>query len=77
MSQANSEDFVGEGSLIEMPAEDNMFSQEEELAPVPEVSATPRVHSKQGFNIYSMLLLLSFLFLLVATIMFFNESGKY
>ena len=78
MSPPNSDDLFGDdggGALIEMPADDGggvEMQAEPMMAP-----ATPTVHRKQGFSIYSMMLILSFLFLLVATILFFSDAGKY
>ncbi|MEM7784480.1 MAG: hypothetical protein AAF939_05855 [Planctomycetota bacterium] len=79
MSQANSDDMFSDagGALIEMPADDGeMFQGADEdmgqSVPVPQVN-----YAKQGFNIYSMLLTISFIFLLIATILFFIEVGQF
>ena len=41
----------------------------------PAVSAAPR-YRKMGFNIYSVMLICSFVFMLVAMILFFIEAGS-
>ncbi len=41
----------------------------------PNIPAAP-MYRKQTFSIYSVMLILSFVFLLVATIMFFMEAGR-
>ncbi len=79
MSPPNSDDLFGDdgggGALIEMPADDDGgISMPAEPMAAP---STPSVVRKQSFSIYSMMLILSFLFLLVATILFFSDAGKY
>lgn len=77
MSQVNSDDMFDEvgGGLI-VPGEDDGV----DMMPEQPMAAPPRPapsYSQQGFNIYTMLLLLSFLFLLTATILFFSDAGSY
>jgi len=46
------------------------------VAATPVVPAAPR-YKKQGFSIYTIMLMLSFLCLLAGLIMMFVEAGKY
>ena len=50
---------------------------EQQPAEVAEMSAPAPVYRKQGFSIYSVMLILSFVFLLVASIILFINVGKY
>lgn len=62
MSQPNSFD---EGSMFDEALEDQPMNDAEMMQPVKQ-------YRKQGFSIYTLLLLLSFLFLTTASIIFFN-----
>ena len=74
MSLASSDDMFGDaGELSEIPAEEGDLMTSE---PGPSAPAAPQ-YRKQGFSIYTMLLVLSFVFLLTATILFFVDAGKY
>lgn len=78
MSQVNSDDMPDAGGALIAVGDDQeeMFAQpQEDYDPTPMVQQVN--YSKQGFNIYSMLLALSFFFLLIATIMFFVEVGRF
>lgn len=69
-------DFGDEGfedALDEVPEEGgDMDASMEASAP----AAPAPVYRKQGFNIYSVLLILSFVFLTTAMIITFNVAGK-
>jgi len=74
MSQANSE--FGEDpfatATIDSPyEEDGMMA--EQASPVSEA---PR-YRKQGFSVYSVMLIMSFVFLTAAAIIFFIDADKY
>ena len=43
--------------------------------PTPQVAAPPQ-YRKQGFSIYSVMLILSFVFLVTAMILLFQEVGR-
>lgn len=43
---------------------------------MPEAPPAP-VYRPQGFSIYTVMLIISFVCLLIATILFFNASGRY
>ena len=72
MSQASSDfgddAFGGEMIEAEFGAEEGMMP--EQVAPAPRFR-------KQGFSIYTVMLLMSFAFLLIAAIMFFINAGKF
>lgn len=53
---------------------DSEFEETQPTAPV--VPAAPR-YRKQGFNIYTVMLILSFVCLLAGMIIMFVEAGKY
>lgn len=72
MSQANS-DF-GDGfddGIIESPVDDGMSMGDD--AP----TAPPVQYRKQEFNIYSIMLILSFVFLTTAAIIFYMNASKF
>ena len=78
MSQVNSEfgddpfaTATVEGGGFE---EDSMMAQEE--APMAAAPQAP-TYRKQGFSIYSVMLILSFIFLTAAAIMLFIDADKY
>lgn len=73
MSQASSDfgDDPFANAMVESP-DDGMMQQEQ--APV---APPPPQYRKQEFSIYSVMLILSFVFLLVASILFFMDAGKY
>jgi cytoskeletal protein RodZ len=52
--------------MFDQPGED--ASQPMSMEPVPQ-------YKKQGFSVYTMMLLLSFLFLTTASILFFSYAG--
>jgi hypothetical protein len=59
-----------------MFGDEQSFDDGQESADATAEVAQPQVQYRpQGFNIYSMMLLLSFLFLTAASIIFFNYSG--
>ena len=75
MSQVNSE--FGEDpfatATIDGPyEEDGMLEQQ----PAPMAPQAPR-YRKQSFSIYSVMLIMSFVFLTAAAIMFFIDADKY
>ncbi|MDG1873352.1 MAG: hypothetical protein P8J27_05550 [Mariniblastus sp.] len=73
MSQASSDlDDPFANATVEAGPEDGMISEE----PVG-MAPPPPQYRKQDFSIYSILLILSFVFLMFAAIMFFIEAGKY
>ena len=79
MSLANSDDLFGGGGggeLSEIPMESDAGMMEGGESTAPQTPPAPQ-YRKQGFGIYTMMLLLSFLFLLIATILFFVEAGKF
>ncbi len=69
MSQASSDfdDDFG-GAMIEADGDEGVE--------MPMV-APPPAYRKQGFSIYTVMLILSFVFLTIASIMFFIDAGKY
>ncbi|MFT5301966.1 MAG: hypothetical protein ACI87E_003346 [Mariniblastus sp.] len=72
MSLANSDfsdDAFGD-ALVEPGADDQGMPMQPPPAPAP-------VYQKQGFSIYTVMLILSFVFLTTAAIMFFIDAGKY
>lgn len=72
MSQASSDlggDAFGD-SLLESGGEDQSLVPQEQIV-------APPAYRKQGFSIYSVMLILSFVFLLTACILFFIDAGKY
>jgi hypothetical protein len=72
MSQASSDlDDPFGNALVETGAEDQGMMTSAEMAPPP-----PQ-YRKQGFSIYSVMLILSFVFLMTAAIMFFVNAGKF
>jgi hypothetical protein len=77
MSPPNSEDLFGDagGELIQMPDDPGMM--EEEPAQMAAPAAAAPLYRKQGFSMYTMMLILSFVFMLIATILFFMDAGKY
>ena len=75
MSPPNSEQILdesafGDGELT--PLEDSQIQAEaaEPIVPAP-------VYRKQGFSIYTVMLILSFVFLLTAMIFLFIEAGRF
>ncbi len=44
---------------------------------VPQITPRAPVYRKQGFSIYSFLLILSFVFLLISIILLFIEVGRF
>lgn len=72
MSQANSDfgDDPFANAMVESSPEDGMMEQ----APV---APAPPQYRKQEFSIYSVMLILSFVFLMIAAILFFMDAGKY
>lgn len=72
MSQASSDfgsdDAFGD-ALLEPEGSDQSF------APTQQVPAPP-AYRKQGFSIYSVMLILSFVFLTTAAILFFIDAGS-
>ncbi len=72
MSLANSDfsdDAFGD-ALMENPGD-------ESLMPETSIAPPPPAYRKQGFSIYTVMLILSFVFLSTAAIMFFIDAGKY
>lgn len=64
------------GSDFEAVGFDSAF--EESPGEQPVVPASPaKVYRKQEFNIYSFLLILSFLMLLMSIVLLFLEAGRY
>lgn len=68
---------------MSLPSSENPFdgalvetSFEDEGTMGGEMMTAPQVR-KQGFSIYSVMLILSFVFLLTAAIMFFVNAGKF
>ena len=57
------------GALMDDGAEQSMVP-ESQIAPPP-------AYQKQGFSIYTVMLILSFVFLTIAAIMYFIDAGKY
>ena len=74
MSQASSDfgDDPFANAMVESDPEDGMMMQEE--APM---APPPPQYRKQDFSIYSVMLILSFVFLTAAAILFFMDAGKY
>lgn len=72
MSQANSE--FGEDPFATATIEDDGGMMQQQSAPV--VRQAPR-YRKQSFSIYSVMLIMSFVFLTAAAIMFFIDADKY
>lgn len=68
MSQLNSDDF-GDG---EIGFEEATY---EDALPTPGPPAP--VYRQRGFSIYTVMLIISFVFLTIAAILAFVESGKY
>lgn len=72
MSQASSDlDDPFGNALVESDAENQGMMTEGEAVPPP-----PQFR-QQGFSIYSVMLILSFVFLSIAAIMFFVNAGKF
>lgn len=72
MSQANSDfadDIFGDAMAGGGLEEQGMVAE-------PPVEPAPK-YRKQGFSIYSVMLILSFIFLTAAAIMFFIDAEKY
>ena len=67
-SDLGGDDAFGD-ALVESGDDQGLDSQEQ--------MARPPAYRKQGFSIYSVMLILSFVFLLTATILFFIDAGKY
>ena len=75
MSQVNSEfgeDPFATATIDGQYEDDGMMEQQ----PAPMVSQAPR-YRKQSFSIYSVMLIMSFVFLTAAAIMFFIDADKY
>jgi hypothetical protein len=72
MSQASSDldDPFGNAVVEADAGGDYGMSEAEMVAPAPQ-------YRKQGFSIYSVLLILSFVFLMASAIMFFVNAGKF
>jgi len=73
MSQPSSDldDPFGNAAVMAGAVEDQGMMAEAEIpAPAPQ-------YRKQGFSIYSVMLILSFVFLMTAAIMFFVNAGKF
>ena len=68
-SDFGSDDAFGD-ALLEPEGED------QSLAPQQPVEAPPS-YRKQGFSIYSVMLILSFVFLTTAAILFYMDAAKY
>ena len=73
MSLASS-DFGGDDAFGDALIEPE--SDEQSLSTAPEVAAPP-AYRKQGFSIYSVMLILSFVFLTTAAILFYMDAAKY
>ena len=72
MSQASSDfgdDAFGDALAEPGPAEQDLATQAQ-IAPAPR-------YRKQGFSIYTVMLIMSFVFLVTAAIMFFIDADKY
>ena len=72
MSQANSDfgdDAFGD-AVMDSGFEEQGLAPSEPVVPVTQ-------YRKQGFSIYTVMLILSFVFLTTAAIMFFVDAGKY
>lgn len=54
-----------------------MFQSEAQPGMEPQIATAAPVYRKQPFNIYSVMLILSFVNLLAATIILMIEAGKY
>lgn len=68
-SDVGGDDAFGD-ALIESTGDDTG------LAPQEPAAAPPPAYRKQGFSIYSVMLILSFVFLLTAAILLFIDSGS-
>ena len=66
MSLADSDLFEEVGEMSGEPADGT---------PTPQAPAAPQ-YRKQGFSIYSVMLILSFVFLVTAMILLFQEVGR-
>ena len=79
MSQVNSDfgDGFGEDPFATATV-DGGFEQDAMMSQ-PEAPAAPQApkYRKQEFSIYSVMLIMSFVFLSAAAIMFFVDAGKY
>jgi hypothetical protein len=74
MSQASSDpqDPFGGDAVIEASA-----SEDPGMTPDMGMAPPPPQYRKQGFSIYSVMLILSFVFLMASAIMFFINAGKF
>lgn len=72
MSLANS-DFGGDDAFGDALLEST--GDDQSLVSTPTVPAPP-AYRKQGFSIYSVMLILSFVFLTTAAILFFIDAGS-
>jgi hypothetical protein len=70
MSQASSDLDNVFGEATESGFEDQGLTPQPQIAPVTQ-------YRKQGFSIYTVMLILSFVFLTAAAIVFFMDVGKY
>lgn len=70
MSQASSDLDDPFGNAIEA-------NDDQAVAMDADMAAPPAQWRKQGFSIYSVMLILSFVFLMTASIMFFVNAGKF
>ena len=61
---------------FEAPVDSPFETGDEETAVSPAVPAAPR-YRKQGFSIYTFMLIMSFISLLTALILLLIEAGKY
>jgi len=73
MSQANS-DFGSDDAFGDALLEPEGGDQS--LVP-PQPVVAPPAYRKQGFSIYSVMLILSFVFLTTAAILFYMDAAKY
>ena len=65
---------LADSDLFEEVGIDEM-SGEPDGTPTPQAPAAPQ-YRKQGFSIYSVMLILSFVFLVTAMILLFQEVGR-
>ena len=66
-----------EPDFAEAGFDDGLTPMESAFEPEAPAAAPAPVYRKQGFSIYTVMLILSFVFLLTAMIFFFVEAGKY
>ena len=68
-SDLGGDDAFGD-ALVESGGDDQGLANQEQMVAPPE-------YRKQSFSIYSVMLILSFVFLFAAAILFFIDAGKY